>query len=237
MKPKVFKAKLIDKKELAPGVLLLKFFVEDDELDFIPGQFLQIRISDQKRHYSIASPPIDKKTFEFIVRLVEGGVGSEFFKKAKIGDVAEFFGPFGNFTIKSKDKDKIFLATGTGIAPIRSQILSFIPEAKVSLFLFWGLKTRKDVYFFDEWKKLSEAYPNFHFKICLDFEENFEGLDERYFAKGRVQENLLKFLAERNLKIEDFEYYVCGVPAMVQATIDLLLKEGVKRESIFFERF
>jgi Na+-transporting NADH:ubiquinone oxidoreductase subunit F len=234
--PKLFKAKLIEKKEIAPRVLLLKFFIENEELDFIAGQFLQLKVSGQKRYYSIASPPKEKKNFELVVRLVEGGVASTFFKKAKIGEEAEFFGPLGSFTIKSKDKDKIFLATGTGISPIRSQILSFLPEAKTSLFLFWGLKTRKDVYFFDEWKKLSESYSNFYFKICLDQEENLEGLDEKYFAKGRVQENLLKFLKEKNLKIGDFEYYICGVPAMVEETINLLSRDGVKKENIFFEK-
>jgi Na+-transporting NADH:ubiquinone oxidoreductase subunit F len=235
--PKVFKAKLIEKKEIAPRVLHLKFFIENDELGFIAGQFLQLRVSGQKRYYSIASPPKEKKTFEFVAKLVVGGAASTFFEKAKIGEEAEFFGPFGSFTIKSKDKDKIFLATGTGIAPIRSQIFNFLPEAKVSLFLFWGLKKRNDVYFFDEWKKLNENYSNFYFKICLDQEENLEGLDEKYFAKGRVQENLLKFLKEKNLKIGDFEYYVCGVPAMVEDTINFLLKEGVRKENIFFERY
>jgi Na+-transporting NADH:ubiquinone oxidoreductase subunit NqrF len=48
---------------------------------------------------------------------------------------------------------------------------------------------------------------------------------------------LLEFLKERNLKIGDFEYYVCGVPAMVEGTINLLLKEGVKKENVFFEKY
>jgi len=237
IKPKIFKAKLVKKEEVAPQVLHLKFFIENDELDFIPGQFLQLRISSQKRYYSIASLPNDKKYFELLVKLVEGGVASTFFLNAKIGEEVEFFGPFGSFTIKSTDKNKIFLATGTGIAPIKSQIFSFLPQSKVFLFLLWGLKTRQDVYFFEEWKKLSVVYLNFQFKICLDKEDNFSGLDERYFAKGRVQENLLSFLKEKKLQIEDFEYYICGVPAMVEDTINLLLKGGVKKESIFFEKY
>jgi len=145
--PKEFKAKLIEKKELAPKVLFLKFFIEKEELDFIPGQFLQLRVEDKKRYYSIASPKKDKKTFELLVKLVEGGAASTFFEKIKIGQEANFFGPFGSFTIRSNDKNKIFLATGTGIAPIRSQIQSFLPNTSLSLFLFWGLKSRNDVYF------------------------------------------------------------------------------------------
>lgn len=84
---------------------------------------------------------------------------------------------------------------------------------------------------------MSENFTNFSFLICLDQEQNFEGLEEKYFAKGRVQENLLKFLKEKNLKIGDFEYYICGVPEMVEEVKNFLLRERVNKENILFEKF
>lgn len=231
-----FEASLIEKKFFTPDVLFLKFKLREGKLSFSAGQYLQLKIGDQRRCYSIASPEHLKDSFEFVIRLLPEGLASNFFRDLKVGEFAKFLGPFGVFTLKSNDKNKIFFAGGTGIAPIRSQIFTlFHKNCKASLILFWGLKTKESVYFFEEFKKLSENYKNFSFKICLDEEKDFSNLDKNYFFEGRVQNAFLEWKENRNLN--EFEYYLCGPPKMVEALKEFLLNLGIQKENVVFERF
>lgn len=231
-----FKAKLIEKTNLAPNIWLLKFSLENKTLNFLAGQFLQLKIGDQRRCYSIASPEYVKDSFELLIRFVPGGLASTFFQNLKIGEMADFFGPYGVFTLKTKEKDKIFIAGGTGISPIRSQILTILKEERrLNMFLFWGLKSKAEIYFFEEFKKISEKDLNFHFKICLDQEKEFSDLSPKYFFKGRVQGAMLDFLEGKDLN--SFEYYLCGPPPMVEDLKEFLSNKGVERENIILERF
>lgn len=238
---KEIKARLLKKKEVADGVWFFRFkMVEPRELDFSAGQYLLLEIGEQRRAYSIASPDYQKNFFELIVRILPQGLGSNYLKGLKIAQESKFLGPMGFFTLKSEDKSKIFFAGGTGIAPIRSQIFSFLRQKKTqtNLILFWGLRNKDAVYFFEEFSDLERENPNFTFKICLDQKKDFKQLDRAHFFQGRVQSAFLSFKKERlSSDLNNFEYYLCGPPAMVRGVREFLLKQGVKQENIFFEGY
>ena len=234
-------ARFLEKRNLAPAVWLLKFgLLKPKGLEFLAGQYLLLKLNNQRRAYSIASPNYLKDSFELLVKFVPGGLASTFFKNLKGGEKANFLGPFGFFRLKSKEKNKIFFAGGTGLAPIRSQILSILKEKNnlPKLILFWGLKKREEVYFFEELKNLSQKYQNFVFKICLDQEKEFKGLDKNFFFEGRVQMAFLDFLEKSKISnLNDFEYYLCGPPAMIVALKEFLSQKEIKKENIIFEKF
>lgn len=239
---KEFETKLLIKKNLAQDVWLFKFeLINPQKIEFVSGQYLLLKINNQRRAYSLASADYLKSSFEIVVKLLPEGLASNYLRNLKIGDKSFFLGPVGFFTLRTKDKNRFFFAGGTGIAPIRSQILSILTRGNKNLGklnLFWGLKTKKDVYFFEEFKELSEKYPNFKFQICLDQEENFELLDRNYFYQGRVQQAFLNFLKNSPpLNLNDFEYYLCGPPAMVDALKEFLGQQGIKRKNLFSEKF
>lgn len=240
-----FKVKLIEKINIAPDVWQMRFQLPDPEvLEFTAGQYLLLKVGDLRRAYSIASPDHIKDYFELIVRFLPDGVGSNYFRNLKIGESSEFQGPMGFFTLRSQDKDKFFLAVGTGITPIRSQIYSLlkkIAQAKSTprLTLFWGLKNRECCYLFEEFKKIREKYPKFSFQICLDQQENFEGLDKNYFYQGRIQQAFaehIKTLPEP-LNLNSFEYYLCGFREVVESLKAVLEQLGVNKENIFFDKY
>ena len=144
-----YQAKLLRKEQIAPDVLFLKFELHPgQQLEFIAGQYLILLVptptgDPARRLFSIASSDSQKESFELLVKLMPEGLASDYFRGLEIGDSAYFQGPAGLFTLKSEDKQKIFLATGTGIAPVRSQISSYLEKDGLSeLFLFWGLKNR-----------------------------------------------------------------------------------------------
>ena len=94
-----------------------------ERFDFLPGQFISAVAHDplgkqQTRAYSIASAPRANQ-FDVCVNRVEGGFFSNLLCDLEVGQSLEFHGPHGLFLLRAPLTDGIFIATGTGIAPMR----------------------------------------------------------------------------------------------------------------------
>lgn len=241
-----YKTKLAYKMQLAPDMWLFGFDLQDgQEIQFTAGQYLILNIPGDsedvsKRMYSIASPAFQKQSFDIVVKIIKGGIAGEYLMRLKVGEEADFQGPAGVFVLKDNPVDKVFFATGAGIAPIRSMILTEFhneEEARHNYHLFWGLRTVKDVYFQDELHVLSQKYPNFHFYICLSQEQNLDGVEEddkKHFIIGRVDRGFTTVLG---FIYKDHDFYVCGASAVVESLRNFLLQNSVPKEKIFFEKF
>jgi len=240
----LYQTQLSKKINLASNVYLFEFsLTEPKEISFLAGQYLILLVPSKgetiSRLYSIASPPWQKNSFELVVELVEGGVGSNYLKNLKKGDKVLFKGPAGIFTLKKTDKNKIFFATGTGIAPIRSMIMeSQKSEVKSQNFLFWGFRKKEDVYFLEEFKKIKEEYQSFEFKICLSKETSLSPVESDFFSLGHVDYVFEKELFPKIKEIIfDFEFYLCGGRGVVESLCQFLLKKNIPQSAIFFEKF
>lgn len=237
-----YTAQLTKKTRLASNVYLFHFqLIKPKTINFKPGQYLMVKVNDQSRLYSICSSNFIKDGFHLVIEIIKGGLASTYFENLKIGERVFFQGPAGVFTLKDNDRDKIFLATGTGIAPIKSMIISSLQsqKRKEKYFLFWGLKKREDVYFFDRFKKLKQENPNFVFKICLSREKDLRGLAADYFLLGHINDGLRQLwdnLTKKKNK-NNFDYYLCGSRQMVPSTASFLQEQGIGKENIFLERF
>jgi ferredoxin-NADP reductase len=233
-----FQTVLTEKKKLADSVFLFRFnLVEPKEIEFIPGQYMLTRVNNLPRLYSIASSNKNKNYFEFVIELVEGGVGSSYLCQLKYGDEVFWRGPAGMFRLAQNEvTERAFLATGTGIAPIRSMIKSNLDDKKTKNYLFWGLRYFEDVYFFDQWKEVEkEMGGNFKFMYCLSRENDWSKIAEdekKYFFFGHIQQALEKFQLLNNA-----DFYLCGSGTVVEALRDFLASKGVEKRRIFFERF
>lgn len=244
----IFKTKLTQKNELAPDIFSLTFqCVAPPQVDFITGQYLLLQVPQPDRpprlkHYSIASPSTQKDSFELLAKLVPGGLASEYFKKLEVGNEATFQGPAGMFVLKESPRDKIFLATGTGIAPIRSMLKTVLDPnysmRNAKYLLFWGLRTYKDAYYLDEFEELAKKYPNFLFVICLSREQSLEMVSQEHkdhFIQGRVTDGFEKIID--GIKALSFDYYLCGDAAIVEDLRKYVLAKQVPLEQIVFEKF
>lgn len=231
-----FKTTLSSKKLLTGNIYLFNFkLIEPLEMKFIAGQYMMLKVpkdgSFVSRLYSIASPPNIKDSFELIIELVPQGIGSCYVESLKLGQEVVFQGPAGIFYLNQNEKTKIFLVTGTGIAPVRS-ILKGMTSA--NYYLFWGLKTLKDIYLLDEFKQ-------FNLKICLSKENNLEmvtEVDRKYFDLGHVDYVFDKQFG--NLTIEqlnNFEFYLCGARTVVESLKQFVLAKNIPPTNIHFEKF
>jgi NAD(P)H-flavin reductase len=248
-----YKTILINKKLLTNNICHFTFkLINPSEINFIPGQYLMIKIptgnGQVSRLYSIASSSFEKTSFELIIEIVPNGIASNYLSNLKINDEVTFQGPAGLFTLRESNRDKIFLVTGTGIAPVKSIIKSNIKDQKSKrqiknqkYYLFWGLKTYQDVYLLNELKQYNnEIIEQFYFKICLSRELNLNMISEnnkKYFSLGHIDVCFDQYLQNCKLKIENLDYYLCSRREIVDSLKNFLLSKNIPQEQIIFEKF
>ena len=228
---KEFKAKLVSAKALTQDVKEFLFHAEED-FSFEPGQFVMVEIADGKdpkavRAYSIASEP-NGKSFELLVRILPDGRGSQFLSNIKEGDVLNFRGPFGHFVMDtSSKKDILFIATGTGLAPVKAMIASAIASGR-NVTLMFGLRYIADVFSEEYLKELSLKNGNFKFNICISRpEKEFDGFT------GRVTD----LIEKTDFDYSNLQIYMCGNKPMVDGVKEYFLKKGVLADDIKNEVF
>lgn len=129
---------------------------------FLPGQFVRLTNKERvTRSYSLAAAPAEDKLLRVHVRRVNHGAFSDYlFGTAKPGDLLHLDGPYGHFFLRDNDRASrtIFLATGTGIAPILAILEALSPEKRAALgdiALYWGNRHERDEYLRSRVKVLS----------------------------------------------------------------------------------
>ncbi len=241
--PKSYQAKIIKNLILTPRVhQIVLELAEPKTIEFIAGQFLMfdIHITDNskqvttiKRAYSIASTPKEKTQIELLIDISPGGPASQYFSKVTEGTNCTFMAPYGQFTMKNTQNDKIFIAGSTGVAPMRSMIRDYFSQesrsAQVNLYLYFGVNKTEEVFLLEEFSSLEFENTNFHYIPVVQTSEHGDWAGER----GLVTDPLFRNTSD--LKSKD--YYLCGSPNMVPAVKQQLLDKGVAQENIFNEKF
>ena len=204
---------------------------------FIAGQFISIEIIEVKdgkrrtnnRAYSIASAPEEADRIDLCVNWVRGGPGSSYLHTLRPGDRMTFLPPTGDFTVKPAGHALIFVATGTGIAPIRSMIRSRLAAGDPRpITLLWGLRSEEDLYYQEEFSELSNRHPQFQAVTTLSKPSTgWTG------ARGRVTALLPQYVEA----VADAQVYLCGGGAMIRDARTLLQSAGLKKSAIHYERF
>ncbi len=232
-------ARLTRSVELSEQTKHLEFTVEGvDEFSFVPGQFVSIPQPrpDGKVHtraYSIANAPRSVPSFDLCLNRVEEGFLSNWLCDLEEGAVVQFHGPHGMFTLRQPHQDSVFIATGTGIAPVRGilQWLFAQPDrhGDREFWLLYGTRHETGLYYRDEFLAIEEAHPNFHYRLTLS-----RGGADWQGLRGYVQDHLREIVGGRR----DIHAYICGLHQMVDANRKLLKEElGWDRKQIVFERY
>lgn len=204
---------------------------------FVAGQWLsfkQVRPDGEEltRAYSIASPPGEDSRFVLCLNRVQDGFMSNFLCDMKEGDEIRCQGPFGDFILRPPVRDTIFVTTGTGIAPFRSMLHWLLADESrhlgKQLWLLFGSRSEKDIYYHYEFQRLAGQHSNFHYLPTLSRgAANWQGL------RGYVQEHVAGIVQNR----PDMHAYICGLDKMVRANRELLTSIGWDRTSIRYEKY
>jgi CDP-4-dehydro-6-deoxyglucose reductase len=226
------RARLVDSHEIAPNTRHFVFESPDWNAAFVPGQFVsltqEIGDDDITRAYSIASPPNGSR-FALCANRVQDGHFTPFLFDMKPGDEVNFKGPYGAFILRRPVSDSIMVATGTGIAPFRSMLLSRLsefPDRKITL--IFGVRHEEGLLYHEEFQRLAREFPNFTYQPTLTRpSETWQG------KTGRVQSHVLQALGDRR----DVDIYICGLREMVDEMRGNLKELGVDRKRIIYEKY
>lgn len=209
------------------------------EMAFKPGQYIQFRVPPNPlskrvvfRAYSIASDPAERGELVLHVRYVPNGISTTYIhQQLKAGDRVVFNGPHGDFFLRESDREIVFIAGGSGMAPVRSMLLDMARRGiRRPTRYFFGAKTVRDLFLVDEMKALEKKLPDFTFIPALSAPAPGDAWEGETGLITEVVARRLKAPAPR-------EAYLCGSPMMVEACIAVLKTKGMPEELLFFDKF
>jgi benzoate/toluate 1,2-dioxygenase reductase subunit len=227
--PSKHSATIVELRRGAPSVALLTLKLDSTEgFVFQSGQYIRLAAPSvgEARAYSIASTIGELPLIELMIRLVPDGKMSRWLQEtAKMGDRVKLQAPLGSFGIDHRASRHVFVAGGTGLAPVLSMIRSLRGQGQRALLCF-GCTRRQELFYELELAALVAEMPELEVRIAV-----MEGADGD-LRTGTAVSLLLQ---------EDFDAqtvcYLCGPPPMVDAARKALTSHGVAASAIRAERF
>lgn len=216
------------------AVLSLKLPV-GERLQFLAGQYIDILLKDGKRRsFSLANPPHDDGFLQLHVRNTPGGAFSRYvFEEMKPRTILRFEGPLGTFYLREdSDKPYIFVAGGTGFAPIKAQLehLFFHGDDR-PMVLYWGARSRKDLYLHDVPTRWQQEHASFTYIPVLS--DALPG-DAWPGRTGLVHQAVLDDFTD----LSGYEVYACGAPAMTDVAKKTFVEErGLPEDEFYCDAF
>jgi len=212
---------------------------EPAKIDFKAGQYVQLETKPYGkikqttvRAYSISSKPEDDTLVELIIRLVPEGICTTWVHNfLQVGEEVNLTGPFGDFYIRDTQADMIFIAGGSGKAPIKSMLQHLqVVGTNRKMTYFFGARTEKDLYLTELFKGFEQVFPDFQYIPVLSKCDD-AGL---YCARSGY---IMPYIKEVLRDPENTEAYMCGSPGMLEACRKELRNLGVPDNKIYFDSF
>ena len=202
------------------------------EQRFHPGQYVDvIGHGGLRRSYSIANAPSAQSRIELHIRKVAGGAMSRYwFDEAKINDLLRVNGPLGTFFLRNlADRNLVFLATGTGIAPVKAMLeglssrMDADAEQPRSVWVFWGNRDAEDLY----WSPSDVPFPHRFVPVLSRAGADWKG------ARGHVQQAAMAQMQDW----ENATVYACGSDTMIHAAHQALVAKGLPARQFYSDAF
>ena len=229
----------IEKIELvAPDVAIVSLKLPASErLQFLAGQYIDIlQAEGRRRSFSLATPPHDDGLLQLHVRHMPNGAFTEhLFADMPTKEIIRIEGPHGAFYLREQsDKPMIFVAGGTGFAPIKGIIehaLHHQLDATRPMVLYWGARSKVDLYLPGLPLAWEAAHPNFRYVPVL----SEPAPDDAWTGRtGLVHQAVLDDYAD----LSGHQVYACGAPLMVDAARrDFTQTRGLPPDEFFADSF
>lgn len=205
-----------------------------NEIRFLPGQY--VRLTNREgtmRSYSLAAGPAADRMLRVHIRRVERGLFSDWlFQRAALNELLQVEGPQGRFFLRQNARvgRSIFLATGTGIAPIYAMLASANSaqiQALGSVFIYWGNRHRSDAYMTDSLEALALQH-GFHFSSLHSRETGETGAAHRHVQSQMIADHP---------RLDDAQVFACGNAAMIDGARELALAAGLPESRFHSDPF
>ena len=235
-----FKATVNGVRDLTHDIKEVRLAIQPPgSFSFRSGQFVVLRIPPYGstrfatfRPFSLASSPGRPDMLELDIRRVRGGVATTYiFDHLKPGEALSLAGPYGDFWLRESERELIFIAGGSGMAPILS-ILEDAADRGIArrAVFFFGARSRADLFHIERIESLRRRLPDFRFVPALS--SPAPG-DDWSGERGLITEAL-----DRNIQsAANAAAYLCGSPAMINACVSMLASKGIPESQVFYDKF
>lgn len=207
---------------------------KDDALKYLPGQYIEFLLKNGKRRaFSIANADWQSGVIELHIRHVAGGEFTDWaFSALKEKTILRIQGPLGTFRLHADDAcPMIMLGGGTGFAPLKAVIEQVFDEGiEQPLHLFWGVRSKADLYLPSLPQQWAAERPNFHFTPVLSEPREEDGWDGE---TGFVHQAVLRAYPE----LAGFSAYMCGPPIMISSAQQAFVDVGLDADKIYYDSF
>jgi NAD(P)H-flavin reductase/ferredoxin len=210
----------------------------EGKITYEAGQYADVSVSciEEPRSYSFADAPnqLGTSLVSFFIRHVPNGeMSSWFHEKSRIGEKLTITGPYGQFYLRKSSDPIICIAGGSGLAPIKAILEeAYNQGGNTPVVFLFGARTQDDLYCLDEINEFVSSWKApFYFIPVLSqepIESNWKG------ARGLVTEYIED---QQDILLSSSTAYLCGPPAMIDASINKLNECGITDEYIFFDKF
>lgn len=198
----------------------------------------------RRRNYSFAGNPATDAQLRFNVRIAtpprgqycDAGVGSSYVFGLKPGDTVSAIGPYGDFHIKESQREMVYLGGGAGMAPLRSHLVWLFETQHTSrrVSYWYGARSLQELFYQDTFEELARAHDNFTFHVALSEPLPADGWKSHI---GFIHDVLRREYLEKHQDPASIEYYLCGPPAMVRASREMLEEFEVPPAQILYDEF
>ena len=180
--------------------------------------------------WSMLSSPAHKSSITLSVDVAPAGIGSQWLRTLKVGDPVSFKGPSGAFVFNRADPRRaLFIAEEIGIVPIHS-ILSHLYETgygRGNGLIFWG-RSQAHLLYDAHFRSLARRYPGFSYLPAVrEAEVGWRG------ERGEVTDAVERLVHS----VDRLVVYVCGGGETIQKVRDVLVRKGMDRKSVKWEKF
>lgn len=211
-------ARVLEMEKLTDDVMRLVVQLPPGQpLMYYAGQYIEFILRDNRRRsYSMANPPQQNNQIELHVRHMPGGAFTDYVFGAtepamKERAMLRTEAPYGSFFLREEsDKPLVFVASGTGFAPIKA-IVEHMQNQGIQreVRFYWGGRRPKDIYMMDLAQQWAQTIPNFTFVPVVS-----DALAEDQWSgrTGFVHHAVMQDLPD----LSGWEVYACGAPIMVE---------------------
>ena len=229
--------RLTARSTVAKDVIDVRFaLVQPPRVAFQAGQFLTLPVGRDgegqaiRRSYSIASRSDQGEEVRFIVRVITGGIASDYLVQLPLGAEVEMTGPHGFFVLAPHHAgDVVFGATGTGIAPVLPMLVELAARNETGRrIVHWGVRHESDLFLTSELQAACDAAGATLYTYLSRPPDSWQGLT------GRITDPLLAQFPS----LVQPSFYLVGNGAMIADVKRALVAAGVdRRKQIRTEAF
>jgi len=216
--------KVVHVESLAPQIIQLLMQAEHP-IAYTAGDYVMLGFdTDELKPFSIAAAPREDGLIECHIRKQPDSDWMEKLFAIQAGDQLVMQGPKPQMALKPAHESMIFVAGGTGFAPMKAILEEAIRQGiKVPTSFYWGARNKDDLYMHAWMQDLSQQHPHIEYIPVISEElANWQG------ETGLVHKKML----EQHPNLHHATIYMCGPWDMTQTAKQEFIEAGAKTEHI-----